>query len=72
MIRATLAHPKPPPGATGLRPIATGQLYYPGVRCPDCGGQHWNVGRISAECGWCDAALLLTSSQFENVKGAPQ
>jgi hypothetical protein len=28
-------------------------------RCPGCGRSHWYVGRLSAECGFCSAALPL-------------
>ena len=36
-------------------------LYWPGEtnRCPCCGGKAWYVGRITAECAACDAALPL-------------
>lgn len=27
--------------------------------CPACGRTHWYVGRLSAECGFCSAALPL-------------
>jgi hypothetical protein len=27
--------------------------------CPACGHTHWHVGRQSAECAFCDAALPL-------------
>ena len=52
MMRAALA-------ATALQPIATGLLYYPGVRCPSCGGRHFAIGRSTAECARCDGALIL-------------
>lgn len=25
--------------------------------CPYCGGSNWQVGRASAECGFCEAVL---------------
>ena len=25
--------------------------------CPGCGRSHWQVGRVSAECGFCGTAL---------------
>jgi hypothetical protein len=36
-------------------------VYRPGEvnRCPGCGRTHWYVGRLSAECGFCSAALPL-------------
>lgn len=27
--------------------------------CPDCGGGHWHIGRVTAECAHCSAALPL-------------
>jgi hypothetical protein len=27
--------------------------------CPGCGRSHWHIGRISAECAFCGAALPL-------------
>ncbi len=27
--------------------------------CPSCGRTHWYVGRLTAECGFCAAALPL-------------
>ncbi|PXW75937.1 hypothetical protein C7451_106101 [Blastomonas natatoria] len=36
-------------------------LYHAGEpnRCPGCGGQHWHVGRMSAECATCATAIPL-------------
>ncbi len=36
-------------------------LYYTGESnyCPGCGGRHWHVGRISAQCARCDTALPI-------------
>lgn len=36
-------------------------LYHTGEpnRCPGCGGQHWHVGRMSAECATCSTAIPL-------------
>jgi hypothetical protein len=28
-------------------------------RCPGCGGTHWYVGRVSAECGFCATVLMF-------------
>lgn len=38
--------------------------YYPGEtnRCPGCGRAHWIVGRATAECGFCGAALALADA----------
>jgi hypothetical protein len=30
--------------------------------CPGCGRTHWYVGRISAECGFCETALPLAEA----------
>jgi uncharacterized protein (DUF983 family) len=30
--------------------------------CPGCGRTHWYVGRLSAECGFCGAALALVDT----------
>lgn len=37
--------------------------YRPGsdTECPDCGKSNWLVGRSTAECGYCAAALPLSS-----------
>lgn len=37
------------------------QLYRPGERniCPGCGGTHWDVGRLSAECANCGTPVML-------------
>ena len=45
-----------------LRPLPTGLLYYRGVRCPSCGSRHFLVGRVTAECVRCDAALIITDA----------
>lgn len=29
--------------------------------CPDCGGQQWHVGRVSAQCAICDSPLPLAN-----------
>lgn len=28
-------------------------------RCPSCGRSHWEIGRSTAECGFCHAALPI-------------
>lgn len=30
--------------------------------CPGCGRNHWHIGRVSAECGFCQTALPLESA----------
>lgn len=39
-------------------------LYYDGEenRCPGCGGKHWTIGRLMAECAYCETALPLQSA----------
>ena len=39
-------------------------LYHRGEanHCPGCGRSHWYVGRLSAECGFCAAALPLAET----------
>jgi hypothetical protein len=34
-------------------------LYSAGYICPGCGGRHWIIGRLLAECGRCAFALPL-------------
>lgn len=40
-------------------------LFYSGEpnHCPCCGGSHWHVGRVSAECVRCGMALVLHTPQ---------
>jgi uncharacterized protein (DUF983 family) len=39
-------------------------LYHRGVvnHCPGCGRTHWYVGRVSAECGFCETAVPLADA----------
>ena len=46
-----------------LRPLPIGLLYYPGVRCPACGGRHFHIGRATAECDRCDGALIIADTR---------
>lgn len=41
-----------------------GVAYRPGEtnRCPGCGRSHWHVGRVSAECAFCETALPLVGT----------
>ncbi|WP_146193561.1 hypothetical protein [Sphingosinicella humi] len=32
--------------------------------CPGCGHTHWYIGRIMAECAFCQTALPLVSSSM--------
>lgn len=38
--------------------------------CPGCGRQHWIVGRMTAECGFCGAALPLEN--FSTWSASPR
>ena len=29
------------------------------IRCPGCGRQNWHIGRMSAECAFCNTAVPL-------------
>ncbi len=42
-------------------------LYYAGENnhCPGCGGRHWHVGRISAQCARCDTALPIAMADYD-------
>jgi hypothetical protein len=44
-------------------------VYRPGEvnHCPGCGRTHWYVGRLSAECGFCAAALPLIDTGMTGV-----
>jgi hypothetical protein len=48
-----------PPSARGLVP-----LWRSGDRCPGCGGQNWWVGRVMAQCGRCDTALVKAEREM--------
>lgn len=55
-------------GARGYR-----VTYQPGIACPGCSGTSFHVGRVSAECAGCAAALPFasdpTASAMEVVHG---
>lgn len=34
-------------------------------RCPACGRTHWLIGRLSAECAFCTAALPLKDAMMQ-------
>lgn len=42
-------------------------LYWPDAvnHCPQCAGRHWHVGRSSAECAICAAALPIATTRQE-------
>ena len=35
--------------------------------CPGCGRTHWYIGRLSAECGFCQTALPLSSATAPGI-----
>ena len=35
----------------------------PGMPCPRCKGQHWDMYRATAECGHCGEVMLIESGQ---------
>lgn len=37
--------------------------------CPGCGRSHWFVGRVTAECGFCGAAVPLAEAKMELSNG---
>ena len=60
---------KTPPAHFGQPSLRGYQfLYHRGAvnHCPGCGRTHWYVGRVSAECGFCETAVPLA----EAVTGA--
>lgn len=45
---------------TGFRPTyRVGEVCY----CPGCGGSNWWVGRMSAQCAFCDTALPIAGDR---------
>jgi hypothetical protein len=47
-------------------PFRSGEL----AACPDCAATHWHVGRRSAECATCGAALPLAEGEPLGAAGA--
>lgn len=49
----------------GIRHALTGYrvAYRPQQQnyCPGCGGSHWVIGRLTAECAFCATALPLVA-----------
>jgi hypothetical protein len=45
----------------GLRAYAVYRTNHP-EPCPTCGGRHWRIGRVSAECATCATALPLVDA----------
>ncbi len=45
-------------------------MYRPGVetRCPDCGQTNWMVGRATAECAGCSAALPIVAPYWNTIR----
>lgn len=50
-----------PPVRRAIDPAAMGYriMYHRAElnRCPGCGNSHWHLGRISAQCAFCDLSL---------------
>ena len=44
--------------------------YHPGSadRCPECGQSNWQVGRSTAECGYCSTALPIAVPLFRVIR----
>lgn len=55
----------------GIRQALSGYrvVYRPNEvnHCPGCGGTHWHVGRMTAECAFCGTAIGIRS---ETTQGA--
>ena len=66
MFKPILSDARPPLRQSGMRGYQF--LYHRGAvnHCPGCGRTHWYVGRVSAECGFCETAVPLA----EAVTGA--
>jgi len=39
--------------------------------CPGCGRQHWHIGRITAECGFCGTAVPLAETSRHEAIARP-
>jgi hypothetical protein len=37
--------------------------------CPGCGRTHWLIGRVSAECAFCETALPLAEASMRSHNG---
>ena len=35
--------------------------------CPGCGGSHWMIGRLMAECAFCSTALPLLEAGMNGI-----
>lgn len=55
----------------GIRPAETGYriVYRTGQvnHCPACGGSNWSVGRITAECSFCQTAIPMEDGGMGGV-----
>jgi hypothetical protein len=60
---------------TAFNPNARGYhaVYHEGEvnHCPGCGRTHWLIGRLSAECAFCSAALPLKETYNRGPSPAP-
>jgi PilZ domain-containing protein len=39
--------------------------------CPGCGRSQWYIGRVSAECGFCGAAVPLAEARLDDSPSPP-
>lgn len=62
---ATASHPLVSPPAPLARSTAQ-TLFRTGHAnsCPDCGQSQWFVGRINAECAYCEAVLPIAIGRY--------
>ena len=51
-------------------PVPSVLMYRPGAetRCPECGQTHWLVGRATAECAGCSAALPIVAPYWNTIR----
>ena len=39
--------------------------------CPGCGGSNWNIGRVTAECAFCDTAIPIAENRRAVEQSTP-
>jgi hypothetical protein len=44
-----------------FQPVPFGLLYYSGVRCPFCGGRHFTIRTVTAECALCAGVMIISN-----------
>ncbi|WOK38021.1 hypothetical protein [Sphingomonas sp. C3-2] len=59
-------HLADPPIRRAIEPALSGYriMYHRAEpnRCPGCGNSNWHIGRISAQCAFCDLSLPLAEA----------